>query len=175
MGSNNMKKPIALCACIAVGGLMGMPANAQIPGFNGSWSLSQDKSEGPKAVCEYLHYAVTASEEHYIVDELEKDGTKFNTEYRAKYDGKEYANKNLVTGVVNYVKLRKVFDRTEQLTNIRKEPGPNGTVVSKVTGYYIRVLSPDGKSITSTLIDAEGQVTAVRVFEKVSDTPKPHC
>jgi hypothetical protein len=142
-------------------------------GFNGKWSINHEKSQGPLAATEILTYVVTADEEHYIVDEVEKDGRKFNTEYRAKFDGKEYANKNLVTGAVNYVKIRKVFDRVEQLTNIRHVKGTDGKDESQITGYYIRVLSLDGKSITSTLTNAEGQVTAVRVFDKVEDGAKP--
>jgi hypothetical protein len=170
-------KRIVLSAVLAAGALLTTPAFAQIAGFNGTWTLNQKASEGPKAACEYLHYEVSGDEEHYIVDEMSKEGQPFHTEYRAKFDGKEYANKNLVTGAVNYVKLRKVFDRTEQLTNIRREKGPDGKEVSKVAGHYIRVLAADGKSITSTLIDAEGQVTAVRVFDKVDlkGAPRPTC
>lgn len=151
------------------------PAGAQILGFNGTWTLDQEASEGPKAKCEYLHYVVTPEEQHYIVDEIGHDGAKFNTEYRAKFDGQEYPNRNLVTGQVNYVKIRKVFDRVEQLTNVRRERGPDGKEVSRVAGHYIRVLAPDGKTITSTLINADGQVTAVRVFRKVESPTRPKC
>lgn len=170
-------KRTALIALLAAGAFLTTPAFAQIAGFNGTWTLNQRASEGPKAACEYLHYEVTADEEHYIVDEMSKEGQPFHTEYRAKFDGKEYANKNLVTGATNYVKLRKVFDRTEQLTNVRREKGADGKEVSKVAGHYVRVLAPDGKSITSTLINADGQVTAVRVFDKVDlkGGPRPTC
>jgi hypothetical protein len=167
-----------LAAALALVGLFATgPALAQIAGLNGTWTLNQKVSEGPKAACEYLHYEVTADEEHYIVDEMSKEGEPFHTEYRAKFDGKEYPNKNLVTGAVNYVKLRKVFDRTEQLTNVRREKGPDGKEVAKVAGYYIRTLAADGKSVTSTLVNADGQVTAVRVFDKVelNGKPRPTC
>jgi hypothetical protein len=171
-----MKRIVAVFTLIAAAAFMTTPAFAQVAGFNGTWTLNQEASEGPKAACEYLHYEVTADEEHYIVDEISKDGKPFHTEYRARFDGKEYPNKNLVTGQVNYVKLRKVFERTEQLTNVRRERGPDGKEVSKVAGHYIRVLAPDGKSITSTLINAEGQVTAVRVFDKVDyKGARPTC
>lgn len=171
-----MKRVAAALALLAASAFVAPSAFAQIAGFNGTWTLNQTASEGPKAACEYLHYTVTADEEHYIVDEMSKEGEPFHTEYRAKFDGKEYPNKNLVTGAVNYVKLRKVFDRTEQLTNVRREKGPDGKEVAKVAGHYIRVLAPDGKSITSTLINAEGQVTAVRVFDKVDyKGARPTC
>src|SRR4051812_35345257 len=161
-------KVFALLASLVVLPLLAPSAHAQIQGFNGKWSINHEKSQGPLARTEILTYEVNGDEEHYIVDEVETDGKKFNTEYRARFDGKEYPNKNLVDGTVNYVKLRKVFDRVEQLTNIHRERGADGTETSKVTGHYIRVLAPDGKSITSTLIDADGQVTAVRVFDKVA-------
>jgi hypothetical protein len=172
-----MKKIAAVLALLAAATFVTTPAFAQIAGFNGTWTLNQTASEGPKAACEYLHYQVTADEEHYIVDEMSKEGEPFHTEYRAKFDGKEYPNKNLVTGAVNYVKLRKVFDRTEQLTNVRREKGPDGKEVSKIAGYYIRTLAADGKSVTSTLVNAEGQVTAVRVFDKVdlAGKSRPTC
>ena len=171
-----MQTIAAVFAVIAASAFVTTPASAQIAGFNGTWTLNEKASEGPKAACEYLHYQVSADEEHYIVDEMSKEGQPFHTEYRAKFDGKEYANKNLVTGQVNYVKLRKVFDRTEQLTNVRRERGADGKEVSKVAGHYIRVLAADGKSITSTLINAEGQVTAVRVFDKVETKgTRPTC
>src|SRR5512136_1807973 len=97
----------ALTAVLAVGALLTTPAFAQIAGFNGTWTLNQQASEGPKAACEYLHYEVSAGEEHYIVDEMSREGRPLHAEYRAKFDGKEHANKNLVTGAVYYVKLRK--------------------------------------------------------------------
>ena len=160
-------KIIAALAGVLACGLMAAPTHAQIKEFQGKWTINKSKSQGPQAATEILTYEINGDEEHYIVDEVETDGRKFNTEYRARFDGKEYPNKNLVTGEVNYVKLRKVFDRTEQLTNIKHQKGPDGKETSVVTGYYIRVLAADGKSISSTLIDANGQVTAVRIFDKI--------
>lgn len=169
-----MTKIAAVFTFIAASVMLGSPAQAQILGMNGIWTLNQELSF-PKAQCEYLHYTITADEQHYIVDEITSNGQKFNTEYRAKYDGQEYPNRNLVTGEVNYIKLRKVLDRVEQVTNIRREKGPDGKEVSVVRGYYIRMLSPDGKQITSTLLDGNGQVTGVRVFDRVEGNAKPKC
>jgi hypothetical protein len=132
---------------------------AQIDGFNGTWRLNPDKTTGPHAKSEILTYHVTDTDEHYTVDEVEPDGRLFKTEYTARFDGKDYPNKNLVTGAVTYVSLKKIDDHTEELVN-RKEPG--GPMTSK----YRRVLSPDGKTITSTIYDGDGQVRSVRVFEK---------
>jgi hypothetical protein len=139
---------------------------AQNPAMSGKWVLNHDKSQGPQAATEVLTYEVKGDEEHYIVDEVEKDGRKFNTEYTAKLDSKEYPNKNLVTGQVNYVSIRQMFPRVEELTNIRHVKGPDGKEVSEVSGHYIRILSADGKEYTSVLTNAKGDVTSVRVFEK---------
>lgn len=146
-------------------------ANAQIQEFNGSWELDYAVSV-PSAKCEILHYTVTNDEQHYVVDEISADGRPFNTEYRAKYDGNEYANKNLITGNVNYVKLRKVSNRVEQLTNIRREKDANGQEISRVSGWYVRTLLPDGNTISSTLIDGEGKVYGVRFFRRLADDKK---
>ena len=172
-----MKIKTAVVVFAVLTAFVGTAAQAQIAGMNGVWRLNQDLSS-PKAQCEILNYAVTADEQHYVVDEISPDGKKFNTEYRAKYDGKEYANRNLVSGEVNYVKLRKVLDRVEEVTNIGHVKGPDGKEASVVRGYYIRVLSPNGQQIISVLSsmlpDGTFQVTGVRYFDKV-ESGKPKC
>ncbi len=147
---------------IAVGWLslaVAFTASGQILGFNGTWKLDPSKTTGPHAKSEVLIYRVTAEDEHYTVDEVEPDGSLFKTEYTAKFDGKAYPNKNLVTGAITYVSLKKIDDRTEVLES-RNEPG------GPVTYKYRRVLSGDGKTITSSIIDADGTIYSVRVFEK---------
>ena len=147
---------IAIAAlCIAAA----FTASSQIPGFNGTWKLDLSKTTGPHAKTEILTYHVTANEEHYTVDEVELDGSLFKTEYTAKFDGKAYPNKNLVTGIITYVSLKKIDDHTELLES-RSQPG------GSVTMKYRRVLSSDGKTITSSIIGADGATFSVRVFEK---------
>jgi hypothetical protein len=143
----------ALCMAIA------FTASSQIPGFNGTWKLDLSKTTGPHAKTEILTYEVTADQEHYTVDEVELDGSLFKTEYTAKFDGKAYPNKNLVTGVITYVSLKKIDDHTEVLESRTQPGGP-------VTLKYRRVLSGDGKTITSSIIGADGAVFSVRVFER---------
>ena len=53
----------------------------------------------------------------------------------------------------------KIDDHTEELENRREPQGP-------VTSKYRRVLSADGRTITSSIIAADGTVRSVRVFEK---------
>jgi len=143
----------ALCTATA------FTAAGQIPGFNGTWKLDLSKTTGPHAKSEILTYEVTADQEHYTVNEVELDGSLFKTEYTAKFDGKAYPNKNLVTGVITYVSLKKIDYHTEVLES-RSQPG------GPVTLKYRRVLSGDGKTITSSIIGADGAVFSVRVFEK---------
>jgi hypothetical protein len=134
-------------------------ASGQILGFNGTWKLDLNKTTGPHAKTEVLIYHVTGDEEHYTVDEVEPDGSLFKTEYTAKFDGKVYPNKNSVTGEITYVSLKKIDDHTELLES-RSQPG------GPVTMKYRRVLSGDGKTITSSIIGADGAIYSVRVFEK---------
>jgi len=143
----------------ALGMTMACLAFGQIRGLNGTWKLNLARTTGPHAKSEILTFDVTADQEHYTVDEVETDGSLFKTEYTAKFDGKAYPNKNLVTGEITYVCLKKIDDRTEEFESRDK---PNGAVTYK----YRRVLSPDGKTLTSSIINAQGVAYSVRVFEK---------
>jgi hypothetical protein len=164
-----MKLTTAIPAAVVLAA-MATTTYAANPEMNGKWVLNPAKSQGPQAATEVLTYQIKGDEEHYIVDELEKDGRKFNTEYTAKLDGKEYPNKNLVTGAVTYVSIKQMFPRVEELTNIRHKTGPDGKQISEVTGRYVRILSADGKEYTSVLIDPKGVVRSVRVFDKQPDS-----
>jgi hypothetical protein len=155
----------ALLALVA----MVSAAYAQNPEMSGKWALNPDKSQGPAPASETLIYQISGDEEHYSADATQKDGSKFRTEYRAKYDGKEYPNKNLVTGRITYTAIKQMFPRVEEVTNIRHVRDSSGKEVSEVTNHFIRILSADGKEITSVLTDAKGAVTSVRVFDKQSD------
>ena len=147
---------------IGIGALilaMALVASGQIHGFNGTWKLNLAKTSGPHAKSEILTFDVTGDREHYTVDEVETDGSLFKTEYTARFDGHAYPNKNLVTGEITYVCLKKIDDRTEEFES-RKEPkGP-------VTYKYRRVLSADGKTLTSSIIAGDGNTFSVRVFDK---------
>jgi hypothetical protein len=148
-----------LIAIVALSFATAFTASGQILGFNGTWTLDLHKTTGPHAKTEVLVFHLTAVQEHYTVDEVETDGSLFKTEYSAKFDGKSYPNKNLVTGEITYVSLKKIDDHTELLESRDKPGGP-------VTMQYRRVLSEDGKTITSSIIGADGAVFSVRVFEK---------
>jgi hypothetical protein len=91
-----------------------------------------------------------------------------NSERTAKVDGNEYPVKNQRTGNLSYLSYRQVFPRVEEVNQIRHVKGPDGNEVSEVTGHIIRILSADGKELTSVVTDAKGDVTGVRVFDRQS-------
>lgn len=163
-----MMRSIVVLAGVLAYGFLAMPASAQVLGFNGKWVLNHAKSQGRNPAVEYITYKITDQVQDYVVDETGADGRRFNAVYQAKFDGKDYPKKDLVTGNVTYTRIEKVFERVELVTNSVKEKGAGGKEVTKVTGWYIRVLAPDGQSITSTLFSAEGKVTAVRVFDRLT-------
>jgi hypothetical protein len=160
---------LALCCT-----LMAAPASAQILELNGTWQLNHDKSQGPQDQVEILTITVTPQDEHYVIHEVHANGKITDGEYRAKFDGSEYQQTSIPPapsrdGATHYVKAKKLFDRVEEVTNVRRMPDGS----SKVTGHYIRQLSPDYKTMYDTLINTDGEETAFRVFDKVSDKTTP--
>lgn len=158
----------------AAAAIMAEPTYAQILELNGSWQLNHEKSQGPQDQIEILTITVTPEGEHYVIHEVHANGKITDGEYRAKFDGGEYQQTSIPPapsrdGATHYVKVKKLFDRVEEVTNVRRMP--DGT--SKVTGHYIRQLSPDYKTMYDTLINTDGEETAFRVFDKVSKKGKP--
>jgi hypothetical protein len=130
---------------------------AQNEAFTGTWVLNLAKSTGPQPKSEILKIHVANNEEHYVVEALNENGSRLHTEYRAKYDGKDYANKNLITEATTFVSIKAIDANTELVTNKR-----DGTVTSS----YRRVLSADGKTLTSMILGPDGAVRSVRVFDR---------
>jgi hypothetical protein len=170
-----MKPVITLPILLALSALAST-GSAQNPGMSGKWVLNPEKSQGALPVSEVLTYEIKGGEEHYIVDETDdpldkaadKGARRHNTEYTARFDNREYPNRNLVTGNVGYVSVKQVFPRVEELTYFRHTTDPNGKEVSEMTGHSVRILAADGKEFTSVLTNAKGEVTSVRVFERQS-------
>jgi hypothetical protein len=163
----HMKLRAALSAVpFAIVALWAAPGFAQTQAMIGKWVLNADKGQGTQPASEVLTYEVKDGAEHYVADATQTDGSKFNSEYVAKFDGKEYPNKNKVTGKVNYVSLKQVFPRVEIITHIDHDKDANGKTVRKVTGRFIRIASPDGMEFTSVLLNEKGEVFSVRVFDK---------
>ncbi|HWK51852.1 MAG TPA: hypothetical protein VNR40_18290, partial [Steroidobacter sp.] len=139
-----MMRSIAVLTGLLLYGCLAMPASAQVLGFNGKWVLNHAKSQGKNSAVEYITYKITDQVQDYIVDETGADGHRFNAVYQARFDGKDYPKKDLVTGKVTYTRVERVFERVELVTNSVKEKGPDGKEGMKVTGWYIRELAPDG-------------------------------
>jgi len=156
---------LAMCVSMAAS-IASAATPAANPEMNGRWVMNAEKSQGPPAVSEILTFRITGDEEHYLIEDIEKDGRKLNTEYTAKLDGREYPNRNLITGEVTYVAIRQLFPRVEEVTNTRHVKDHSGHEVSRITSRYIRILSPGGKEYTSLMIDAHGGVLLARVFDK---------
>ncbi len=175
MKSTAIGMQLSLLLMLAAAGVMtAAPAQAQILELNGTWQLNHEKSQGPQDQVEVLTITVTPEGEHYVIHEVHENGKITDGEYRAKFDGGEYQQTSIPPapsrdGATHYVKVKKLFDRVEEVTNVRHMP--DGT--TKVTSYYIRQLSPDYKTMYDTLINTDGQETAFRVFDKVSKKGKP--
>jgi hypothetical protein len=152
--------PFALVATLAT------PTYAQTLGMVGKWTLNVEKGQGTQPANEVLTYEIKDGAEHYVANATQQDGSKFNSEYTAKFDGKEYPNANHVTGKTEYVSLKQVFPRVEIITHITRDKDAAGKPVRKVTGRFIRIASPNGMEFTSILMNDKGEVFSVRVFDK---------
>jgi hypothetical protein len=162
-----MKLRIALPAAqLAIVAMLAAPGFAQTPGMVGKWVLNVGKGQGTQPASEVLTYEIKDGAEHYVANATQENGSKFNSDYVARFDGKEYPNTNHVTGKIEYVSLKRVFPRVEIVTHIDHDKDANGKEVRKVTGRFIRISSPDGMEFTSILLNAKGEVFSVRVFDK---------
>lgn len=155
--------PAALTAIMAT---LTASSFAQTSGMIGKWVLNVGKGQGTQPANEVLTYEIKDGAEHYVANATEDDGSKFNSDYVARFDGKEYPNTNHVTGKVSYVSLKQVFPRVEIITHIDHDKNANGKETRKVTGRFIRIASPNGMEFTSILLNAKGEVFSVRVFDK---------
>jgi len=162
-----MKLRTALAAApLVIGAMLAASSHAQTMGMVGKWVLNVDKGQGTQPANEVLTYDIKDGVEHYVADATEQDGSKFNSDYSAKFDGKEYPNTNHVTGKVSYVSLKQVFARVEIITHIDHEKAGSGKEIHKVTARFIRIASPNGMEFTSILMNEKGEVFSVRVFDK---------
>ena len=162
-----MKLRAALPAApFIIGAMLASSSHAQTMGMVGKWVLNVEKGQGTQPANEVLTYEIKDGVEHYVANATEQDGSKFNSDYSAKFDGKEYPNANHVTGKVSYVSLKQVFPRVEIITHIDHEKGSGGKEIHRVTGRFIRIASPNGMEFTSILMNEKGEVFSVRVFDK---------
>ena len=132
--------------------------------FNGSWKINRAKSRqttGEPPLIENITIRIENGVEHYTV-EVQNVGAAMPTRnrYEAKYnDGKWYPYVNQATGEASSdVMMIKPEPRTEYRFMKTKD--------GRTTGVLMRRMADDGKSYTSTMMNLEGEVTLVRVFER---------
>ena len=160
---------VALIVCIANGSVAtyDRQPEARADAYTGTWTLNVAKSGGAPRT-QVLTIAVVGDEETYQSEMQSATGRRQVTNYKARYDGREYPSVTVVTEPdgkatreVNTVKLEKVDERTRTRTWQQ-----NGQ-----TTILRRVVSPDGKTLTSQsiLVDATGRETRapmLLVFDK---------
>jgi ribosomal protein S18 len=145
-----------LAATVAVS----VPAQASDPRI-GTWKLDVEKSKlspGPAPKSLTLKIEAAGQGEKVTAEIVNADGTSSTTEYTANYDGKDYPLKG--STVADMVSLKRIDTRTTE--RMDKKGG-------KVVQTFKRVVSEDGKTMTSTTTgtNAQGQaLNNVSVFRK---------
>jgi hypothetical protein len=127
----------------------------------GTWKLDSENSRfspGPAPKSLTLKIEAAGQGEKVTAEIVNADGTSSTTEYTANYDGKDYPLKG--SPVADMVSLKRIDARTTE--RMDKKGG-------KVVQTFKRVVSEDGKTMTSTTTgtNAQGQaVNNVSVFRR---------
>jgi hypothetical protein len=162
-----MTRSITSAVCLVVGlvllGTHTISGQASDPRI-GTWKLNLAKSK----------FAATPPKSIIRVYEDRKGGTVFSTITTTpasgaaavmlvlyKLDGKEYPQVPLAAETTNVVIQRLVDAHTVE--GVQKRDG-------KVVGGFTQVVSADGKTLTYTPKDAQGQPTGTQVFDKQMPT-----
>ena len=127
----------------------------------GTWKLNVEKSKyspGPAPKSETVKIEVSGQGEKGTAEGVNATGAPIMTQYTANYDGKDYP----LTGSqnVDMVSFKRIDARTTERTNKKGD---------KVLTTSTQVVSPDGKTMTTTTkgTNAQGQaVDNVTVWEK---------
>lgn len=147
----------ALTVLLAVSHLSANPADP----LNGTWELNLAKSKfdpGPGPKSQTRTYEVTGHTEKLSSKGVDSEGKPTAVEFTASYDGKDYP----VTGLPNVetISVKRIDDHTFEST--QKKAG-------KVVATGTRVISKDGKTLTSTTkgTNAKGEAfNNTMVFDK---------
>lgn len=142
--------------------------SAQDDLYTGTWILNLAKSGGESRT-QTLTIEVTGEQESYRSELVWPNGRRQVTSYAAKYDGKEYPSQTVITerpGVPgstrnDTVVLHKIDERTRE--RHWKQDG-------RLVRILRRVVSADGKTLTSQVVDVDERgkesVTSTLVFDK---------
>jgi hypothetical protein len=141
--------------------------DTQVDVYTGTWTLNVAKSGGAER-SQVLTIDVVGDEETYQSDMRSASGRRQLTNYKARFDGRQYPSVTVITEPdgkatreEHSVKLDKVDERTRTRTWTQK---------GQIT-ILRRVVSPDGRTLTSEsiLVDAAGRETRapmLLVFDK---------
>ncbi len=142
--------------------------SAQNDPYSGTWLLNLAKSGGDSRA-QTLTIEIRGNEESYRSELVWENGRRQITTYVAKYDGKEYPSQTVIkenpaeTGTLrdDTVILVKIDERRRE--RLWKQSG-------RVVRILRRVVSPDGASLTSQVVDVDEHgletVTSTLVFDR---------
>jgi hypothetical protein len=141
----------------------GAVAGASDP-FNGSWKINRARSKqttGEPPLVENITIRIENGVEHYTVEvQNVGEATLRKNRYEARYnDGKWYPYVNQLTG---QAASEVMMIKTEPRTEYRFMKSKDGTS----TGVLMRRMAEDGKSYSSTMMNLNGEITLVRVFDR---------
>jgi hypothetical protein len=137
--------------------------------FNGLWKLNVSKSKMQPATAsksELIHYEIAGDEERFVSSAVTAKDEAESIHYNARYnDGKPYPYRVIIDGKIANpgasTMVKKIDVWTRERYNVR-----NG---KPVLGSR-RTVSPDGKTMTITIVNADSQgkenVVETRILEK---------
>jgi hypothetical protein len=144
--------------------LTGSAAVAQAPAstvarYDGAWHFSMDRSGPHRTIRQVVTIAHIDGIERYST-EVTFEGQRSGIRYEARYDGRPHPFFDLVTG-----------EKRGMVTLVEKAPGVvrmtmQGAQDGMPPSYIEHWLSNDGRSFTSLLLDKEGIVKDVLLYEK---------
>lgn len=156
--------PVLLLVPIAA--LLGYAQGTQPDPFNGTWKLDVARSKMQPATAsksEIIHYRVTGDEEDFVSEAVTAEGRAESIKYTAR-EGKASPFTITVDGKVTnpgaMTTVKKIDARTRERYNVRD---------GKPVLASRRVVSPDGKTMTITIVRIDGSreiVNEVRVLER---------
>src|SRR5262245_45924018 len=132
--------------------------------FAGTWKLNETKSKLTKGTdkdTKIVYNSSTADEVTVTADGVEGDGTPIHTEWKGKFDGKDYE----VTGDPDADKrsYKKINDRTLSMT-AKKD--------NEVVAQGLIIVSADGKSQDVILTSAAAMMSVYKEKGKAKATEK---
>jgi hypothetical protein len=142
--------------------------SAQTDPYTGTWLLNLARSGGDSRT-QTLTIEIQGEQESYRSELVWPNGRRQVTTYVAKYDGKEYPSRTIIqedadergTPRDDTVILEKIDERTRE--RIWKQDG-------RIVRILRRVVSPDGRTLTSQVVDVDQHgvetVASTLVFDK---------